>query len=319
MSHKKPPNHSYFWRHPAQMEALTGHLSRLPRAETLKIWCAGCSRGEEAYSLSYLLHRLGLPHRIRATDNDEESLAQAALAVYREEAFRLLPRAYEIEAVGDGRFTVLPEVRRAVDFEWSDLLKKASPKSAYHVVVCRNVLIYFDKKTQLKVLDGLVQALSPHGLLVLGYAESSLVDHPGLSRLDQHGIFQARTAPRETLPKKTPILISDVVPVLEEPKRSPSLKSALRDFAHGDLGAVRSKLSRILVDKKRFLAGHYFLALVELEEEQVDEARRRVGFILENRNLLDDDTRSYLSERGVSGEQFFRSTQLIRERIEASR
>ena len=58
---------------------------------------------------------------------------------------------------------------------------------------------------------------------------------------------------------------------------------------------------------------------MDLEEEQVQEARSRVGFILENRNLLDDDTQNYLSERGVSGEQFFRSTQLIRERIEAGR
>ena len=319
MSEKKPPNHSYFWRHPAQMEALTGHLSRLPREDSLKIWCAGCSRGQEAYSLSYLLHRLGISHRIRATDNDEESLEQAREAIYREEAFRLLPRAYRIEPMGDSSYTVAREVKQSVEFEWSDLLKTDPPKAAYHVVVCRNVLIYFDKKTQLKVLDGLVRALVPHGLLVLGYAESSLIEHPSLRRLDQHGIFAARGAPRAIKPTPAPVILSDVVPVLEEPKRAPSLKSALRDFAQGDLISVRSKLSQILVDKKRFLAGHYFLALVDLEEEQVDEARRRVGFILENKNLIDDDTRRYLLERGVSGEQFFRSTQLIRERIEANR
>ncbi len=319
MSEGKLPNHSYFWRHPAQMEALTGHLSRLPVKETLRVWCAGCSRGEEAYSLSYLLHRLGRPHHIRATDKDEESLAQAVLAIYREETFRLLPRAYEIEAVGDSRYTVAPEVRRSVDFERSDLLKTRPPQAAYHVVVCRNVLIYFDKGTQLEVLNKLVDALLPNGLLVLGYAESSLIEHSGLTRLDQHGIFQARTALPPRRPPKSLAKMSEPEPVVEEGRRSVTLGSALKDFAHGDLRAVRSKLNTILSDKKGFLAGHYFLALVDLEEEQVQEARSRVGFILENRNLLDDDTQNYLSERGVSGEQFFRSTQLIRERIEAGR
>jgi chemotaxis methyl-accepting protein methylase len=312
MTCPKAPNHSYFWRHPAQMEAIAGHLSGFRDRGELKVWSAGCARGEEPYSISFLLNKLGLPYKILATDNNAESVRAARQAVYRRESFRLLPRVYEIVPVSEDTFTVPLQIKDAVEFQVADLLEEIDQVERFDLVLCRNVLIYFDKELQGKLIGQMTETLDTHGLLVLGYAESSLLEVPELRRLDDHGVFARRPVPV----MKTSTISS---PKIDTSEQEPSLSEALRDFAHGNFLSTREKLDELLLLKPDFLAGHYFVSLLDMEEDFPARARKRASFILTSRSRLDQDTSDYLKERGVTREQFFRSVSLVRERIDAAR
>jgi chemotaxis methyl-accepting protein methylase len=152
---------------------------------TINVWSAGCSSGEEPYSLAALFHRhaesLGqlseLPRRVRVlgSDIDARCLVAAEGGAFEEGDFADTPaelrRRYFAPAAP---FTIIPEVRRLVRFERRDLLAEAPPPGPHHLIVCRNVLIYFDRETQERLFDKFHSALSPDGFLVLGKVETLL-------------------------------------------------------------------------------------------------------------------------------------------------
>jgi chemotaxis methyl-accepting protein methylase len=153
----------------------------------IDIWSAGCSSGEEAYSLAILLHRHAairgqlswLPRaRVMGTDIDRASLAAAERAAYAESAFADTPD--ELRAA---YFSPLPphivadDIRRLVRFERRDLLREPAPETApdgFHIIACRNVIIYFDRGTQETLFQRFHDALAPGGYLVLGKVETLL-------------------------------------------------------------------------------------------------------------------------------------------------
>jgi chemotaxis protein methyltransferase CheR len=149
----------------------------------LRAWSAGCSSGEEPYSLAILFHRhaaalgeLGRLERLRVlgTDIDRESLAAAERGAYDEAAFADTPpelRARYFSATPP--HAVVPEVRSLVAFERSDLLRDPTP-TGQHLVTCRNVIIYFDRDTQEALFERFHAALRPGGFLVLGKVETLL-------------------------------------------------------------------------------------------------------------------------------------------------
>jgi chemotaxis protein methyltransferase CheR len=151
---------------------------------SLRVWCAGCSSGEEPYSIAVLFHRhaertgalSGLRRvRIVGTDIDRESLAAAERGGFEEAAFAETPT--EIRAgyfAKTAPFTVIPDVRQLVTVERRDLLTDPPPPGAHHLVVCRNVLIYFDRATQERLFQTFHDALAPGGFLVLGKVETLL-------------------------------------------------------------------------------------------------------------------------------------------------
>lgn len=149
----------------------------------LRVWSAGCSSGEEAYSLAALFHRhaahMGAEHqlgrvRVLGTDIDRVSLAAAARGAYDEAAFA--DTAPEVRAryfSPTHPYTAVPELRGLVAFERRDLLREAPP-GRYHLVTCRNVVIYFDRATQEALFERFHSALAPGGFLVLGKVETLL-------------------------------------------------------------------------------------------------------------------------------------------------
>ena len=165
-------------------ERIVPSLWALP-APVLKVWSAGCSSGEEPYSLAALFHRhaeslgqLGkLPERLRVlgSDIDVRSLEAAENAAFEEGDFADTPadlrRRYFAPSAP---FTVLPEVKRLVRFERRDLLADAPPPGPHHLICCRNVLIYFDRETQERLFEKFHSALAPDGYLVLGKVETLL-------------------------------------------------------------------------------------------------------------------------------------------------
>jgi chemotaxis protein methyltransferase CheR len=150
----------------------------------LRFWSAACSTGEEPYSLAItLLEALdggtGWDLRILASDIDTDVLAHAADAIYPMEQVAPVPRAmlprYFLKGTGgrDGTVRVKPAVRSLVTFRRINFLEDPWPiRTRFDVIFCRNVLIYFDRPTQQRILHRLVHQLTDTGLLFLGHAES---------------------------------------------------------------------------------------------------------------------------------------------------
>ena len=152
--------------------------------EELGVWSAGSSSGEEAYSLAALFHRhaerlgeLGRLGRVRVlgTDIDRDSLAAAARGVYAESAFADTPADLRARYFGAGPLAhVAPELRAMVTFERRDLLRDPAPPGRWHLIACRNVVIYFDRESQEDLFLRFHDALAPGGALFLGKVETLL-------------------------------------------------------------------------------------------------------------------------------------------------
>ena len=154
----------------------------LPRID---VWSAGCSSGEEPYSLAALFHRHAertrtlpaLPARVRVlgSDIDARCLAAAEQGTFEEGDFADTPAELRRRYFEDAPpFTIVPDVRRLVRFERRDLLAEEPPPGVHHLISCRNVLIYFDRETQERLFDKFHRALAPGGFLVLGKVETLL-------------------------------------------------------------------------------------------------------------------------------------------------
>jgi chemotaxis protein methyltransferase CheR len=157
------------------------------REEPISVWSAGCSSGEEPYSVAALFHRhaertgaLGeLPQRVRVlgSDIDGRCLDAAASGTFAEGDFADTPPELRTRYfLPQPPFPVIPEVKRLVRFERRDLLAQEPPPGPHHLIFCRNVLIYFDRPTQERLFERFRRALAPGGFLVLGKVETLLGD-----------------------------------------------------------------------------------------------------------------------------------------------
>ena len=149
-----------------------------------RVWSAGCAAGEEAYSLAVLFHRHAAgrdaPDRaprvaVLGTDIDRASLEAAERAQYSEMAFADTPAELRDRYFSPGfPSDVDEEVRSLVRFERHDLLSSPPPQWDNDLIVCRNVIIYFDRDTQERLFEVFFHALRPGGFLVLGKVETLL-------------------------------------------------------------------------------------------------------------------------------------------------
>jgi chemotaxis methyl-accepting protein methylase len=151
------------------------------------MWSAGCSSGEEPYSLAALVHKHAVARRetrglsrvdILGTDVHGPSLETAVQGTYPANVFDEVPA--DIRATyfspGPPPFRVSAELRRFVRFEINDLLREDAPGSGFSLIACRNVLIYFDRASQERLFDHFHAALAPGGFLVLGMVETLFGD-----------------------------------------------------------------------------------------------------------------------------------------------
>jgi chemotaxis methyl-accepting protein methylase len=168
---------SRFYRNAAVFDALGDALLADLRARfpgpPLRLWSAGCAQGEEAYTLAMVLG--AIPGEVLATDIDEAALAIARAGRYAAAAFDELPAGLGHLVVKDadgGGWWIAEAPRRRVRFLRHDLASGEAPGTLpFHLVCCRNVLIYFDSDLQGRVLRVLVDRVAPGGLLCLGEAE----------------------------------------------------------------------------------------------------------------------------------------------------
>jgi chemotaxis protein methyltransferase CheR len=176
-------NETYFFREGAHFAALSSRiLPELFRARPrVRIWSAGCSTGEEVYTLRLVADQAaraaGAPEpQIVGTDISTTVITRAREGIYRDRALRLVPPDLLAEAfvpLGDGAFQVNEQTRARVEFRVHNLFTDPPPWDVSDIIFCRNVMIYFDKPTQLKLVDGIfADALHPDGYLCIGHSES---------------------------------------------------------------------------------------------------------------------------------------------------
>lgn len=202
-----------FFRHKGQLRALRrialpeiAARREAEKQQIVRAWSAGCASGEEAYTLAMLLEDAlpaarGWKHEVLATDISEPALAEARAGVYPELSAHGVPAviaAWALERVGD-EVRVTPRARAKVRFEPRNLLEAAYPRG-FDIVLCRNVLIYFDRETQQSVVQRLARSVVEGGYLLLGYAEhSASVDNAGLEPIrTEDGIVYRRAGREDT-------------------------------------------------------------------------------------------------------------------------
>jgi two-component system, chemotaxis family, CheB/CheR fusion protein len=172
-------------------------LERRDSHETIRIWCAGCASGEEAYTLAILFaEAMGADQfrsriKLYATDLDDEALQQSRQAIYTakdlEEADpEIISRYFELV---EGRYIFDRELRRAIIFGKHDLIMDA-PISRIDLLTCRNTLMYFNAEVQEKILSRFHFALNEGGFLFLGKAETMLTHGNIFTPLEmKHRVF----------------------------------------------------------------------------------------------------------------------------------
>lgn len=180
-------NETYFFRERSQLRALVGEIfpevlmqRRADGRGAITVWSAGCSSGEEPYSIAILAREagleLGVDLRVYASDISRRMLRKARQGVYRESSFRetepyLRDRYFEEK---DGLWKVSDEIKRHVDLIHINLMErsKISLLGSMDVILCRNVIIYFGPESKRSVIQTFEEKLLPGGHLLLGHSES---------------------------------------------------------------------------------------------------------------------------------------------------
>ena len=178
-------NETYFFREPAQLtafiEEVVPDLLSKKAVKKIRIWSAGCSSGEEPYSLAMLLQESGYfehaTFEIFASDINQQVLAKARKGHYRESAFRSTTPALRdkyFSREGDGSWRIGDAIRNRVQFGRLNLYDEARVSLLGHldVIFCRNVIIYFDDSSKRVVVTNFYNRLIDGGYLLLGHSES---------------------------------------------------------------------------------------------------------------------------------------------------
>lgn len=177
---------THFFRNPPQMRALRTHV--LPqllreaegRGRRLRVWSAGCSTGEEPYTLAMMLRELlpsvgGWDAKVIGTDLSQTALAAARRGTYGARALQLADereRSRFFTAAGRGRFAVSSAVRELVEFRHHNLVTDPPVEDGLDLVLCRNVTIYFARETTRALVGRLHTSLRDGGYLLLGHSET---------------------------------------------------------------------------------------------------------------------------------------------------
>lgn len=181
-------NKTDFFREPVHFDFLLDTamptLMKTLNPKILKIWSAGCSSGEEPYSVAitmseFLSNYQGTDFHITSSDISTNMLKKAVNAVYTEEKAKDIPltlkRKYLLRSKDPNKklVRIIPDLRSKITFYRQNLLELTpAHKAEYHLIFCRNVLIYFNRETQYKILSNLCTNLIEGGYLFVGHSES---------------------------------------------------------------------------------------------------------------------------------------------------
>ncbi len=298
-------NETSFFRFPQQFDAfktkvLPEIMAGKPQSNrTIRVWSAGCSTGEEPYSLAMTLldsgiHGLGWKPQVLGTDVSTRALAVAQKAVYGRRAMLNVPKEVVARQFGpEGEnYRVAPHVRNLVDFGYHNLIKEPYPLSLmgnWDVIFCRNVTIYFRMESTKRVVSNFYNSLNPGGYLFIGHSETLSSISDDFEPLEIGGVFLYRktkakrvfAAPRPravVVPERLSALASLVTPPAR-PRRKPAptapvaatsvtgdpLAEARRSLAHGDPDRVLEIVASILESDPNNADAHLLSAYIHAD------------------------------------------------------
>ncbi len=183
---KLTTNHTFFMREASHFDyfrdTVLPWLVNTVKDKDLRIWCAGCSTGEEPYTLAMIVsdflnkYEIGWDRKILATDISSVVLNTAKKGIYKGEAVRTLPIAWQLAyfiPTGNDRFRVCSDIQNQVVFRSFNLMEPILPfKKQFHVIFCRNVMIYFNQETKSQLVQRYYDQTVPGGYLFIGHTES---------------------------------------------------------------------------------------------------------------------------------------------------
>ena len=179
-------NHTYFMREATHFDYLKDialpQISREITDKDFRIWCAGCSSGEEAYTLAMILEDY-FPRQLTtwdktllATDISTKALEKAVKGTYLNESLSTLPamwRSKYLIKTNDFESTFTDTIKKEIVFRKYNLMSPILPfRKKFHIIFCRNVMIYFDSPTKQTLIQQFYEAIEPGGYLFIGHSES---------------------------------------------------------------------------------------------------------------------------------------------------
>jgi len=268
-------------------------------SKKIRVWSAGCSTGEEAYSIAIMLDKMGIYRshpdgfiEIIGTDLNTEALDKARRGVYTERAVRHVQGPLLDEYfVRDGKtFALKDAIKSRVTFEFGNLTRTPMPSTGpQDVVFCKNVAIYFRDEVTRKLIEGLRDTLTPGGYLLMGHAESlwqmsdifSLVEHdrtfcyrkttPVTKESDSSNVSRKPPHRRKAL--------------AAEPDPSAQYDSCLAAFRAGDWDAAESALTTLVASCPTFAPALLLLGGLYAHRGRFDEAMRQAEAVLKVSDL----------------------------------
>jgi chemotaxis protein methyltransferase CheR len=191
-------NHTKFFRESHHFDHLRAHVA-VPYVQSctqassprLRVWSAGCSSGEEPYTIAVVLKReirdfANRDVRILATDIDTDVLGKAARGDFATSAVDEVPKPYlpffknTISADGAEKVTLDEDIKELIAFRRLNLMDPWPFRGHFDAIFCRNVMIYFDGPTKAKLIDRFTRQIKPGGWLYIGHSESLIGAHPEL-------------------------------------------------------------------------------------------------------------------------------------------
>ena len=295
---------TYFFRDPAVFEALGSQVipalvrERTGREKQLRIWSAGCCTGEEAYSIAIALRR-AIPDvddwhiTLLATDINPRFLHKAVAGVYGQWSFRGVPDAIRdlwFRRTPEGKFGILPAIRKMVTFSCLNLVEDSYPSlatntTAMDLIFCRNVLMYFSPEQVRNVVANLRRSLVEGGRLAVSATEASQEVLGEFAPAGIPGITLYRKEPpppsRQSVPPPpptVPVRLSEPSPsLLAEPHTAPvpppdHAADARRLANDGRLSDSLAACDRALAADRLVAAHHYLRGVILQEQAALDEA-----------------------------------------------
>ncbi|QSX07169.1 protein-glutamate O-methyltransferase CheR [Sedimentibacter sp. zth1] len=184
---KLTTNHTFFYREDNHYkflkEIVLPEQEKNNRTKILNIWSAGCSSGEEPFTTAMALDDyFGIKKaqwntKILATDISQNVLNKAKKAIYQEDSIKGLPPTWKTKYLNkteDGKYQIAVNIKKQVQFGVFNLMNPMPSiyKNKYHVIFCRNVMIYFDQKTKNDLINRFYEAIQPGGYLFIGHSET---------------------------------------------------------------------------------------------------------------------------------------------------
>lgn len=181
-------NHTYFMREKDHFDyfqsTVLPYLEKTVESRDLRIWCAACSTGEESYTLAMIIDeyfgekKIYWDTKLLATDISEKVLTTAKLGIYDKENTQVLPpnwRMNYFKPYNKDKLIVTDKIKNEVIYRKFNLMEKNFPfKKKFHVIFCRNVMIYFDNETKDALIRKFYDFMEDGGYLFIGHSESIL-------------------------------------------------------------------------------------------------------------------------------------------------